>query len=166
MPTKSEIITQLKDEYHRWNDILLPLSDEQANSVLYDNRTIKDDIAHLWTWQRVSVARIEAAINGHAPRLDWWHPDFAPEDHDHTDQINEWIYQSNRHTTWAEVYKNWRDQFQHFIALAKEVSETDLLDAQKYSWLNGYPLIAVLNGSYEHHHIDHLPYLLAWVNQS
>jgi hypothetical protein len=163
---KSQMISLLMEEFNRWNDILSTLTDEQADSVLYDNRTIKDDIAHLWIWQCVSVARMEAAINGHEPRLDWWHKDYAPEDHDHTDEINDWIYQSNRDTAWAEVYKNWREQFRHFIGLGEQVSESDLLDTSKYSWLNGYPLMAVLNGSYEHHHIDHFPHLLAWVNKS
>jgi hypothetical protein len=39
------------------------------------------------------------------------------------------------------------------------------MDIEKYPWLKGFALFDVLQGSYEHHHIDHLEPLLAWLSQ-
>ena len=45
------------------------------------------------------------------------------------------------------------------------IPEQDLLEAGKYPWLEGHPLLLVLQASYEHHE-EHLhPLLLAWLRQ-
>ncbi len=157
MQTKSEMLTLLREEFNRWDQILSGLSDEQVQAILYDNRSIKDEVAHLWMWQRLSRARVKAAIDGAEPDLSWWHEAYEPEDEDHIDDINEWIYQSNKPTDWDTVVENWRSGFQNFIDMASTVPEADLIQADKYAWLNGYPLMAVLDGTYDHHHVDHFP---------
>jgi hypothetical protein len=63
------------------------------------------------------------------------------------------------------VHQDWRDGFLRFLELGEMIAEKDLLDPEKYPWMKGYSLFVVLQGSYEHHHIDHLEPLLAWLRQ-
>jgi hypothetical protein len=63
------------------------------------------------------------------------------------------------------VHQVWRDGFLRLLELAAAIPEQDLLDTKKYPWLKGYALFDVLKGSYEHHHIDHLEPLQAWLQQ-
>jgi hypothetical protein len=166
MSDKTQTITMLREEFNRWEELLAGMSEEQiTGSKLHSNRSIKDEVAHLWVWQRISVARIEAAVNNKEPGLAWWPERFDPEAEEDLDEINEWIYETNREKAWSQVYKDWREGCLRFIELAEKVSEKDLLDPQKYTWLEGHPLILVLQGSYEHHHEDHLEPLLAWLRQ-
>lgn len=157
MQTKSELLALLREEFGRWDQMLARLGDEQVQAIVYDNRAIKDEVAHLWMWQRISGARVKAALEGTEPDLSWWHEEYEPEDEDHINDINEWIYQSNKATDWSTVYADWRSGFQEFIEMASTVPEADLTDVEKYAWLNGYPLMAVLDGTYDHHHVDHFP---------
>jgi hypothetical protein len=46
------------------------------------------------------------------------------------------------------------------LDLAESISDNDRVEFGKYPWLKAYPLIAVLQGSYEHLHVDHLKPLL------
>jgi hypothetical protein len=68
-----------------------------------------------------------------------------------TDPHNARIYAIYHDRPWASVYHAWREGFQRFLALAEAIPEEDLLATGRYPWLEGYALIAVLEGSYEHH---------------
>ena len=103
---------------------------------------------------------MEGALNNKTPNLDWWPDEFDPESETDLEKINEWIYEINMKKSWSNVYKDWKEGFSHLISLAEKINENDLLNPDKYSWLKGYPLIAVLQGSYNHHaeHLEKLSY--------
>jgi len=84
-----------------------------------------------------------------------------PESEENRDRYNDWIYQAYHEQPWSSVHRIWREGFLRFLELGQAIPEDDLLAAGKYPWLEGYPLYAVLQGSYEHHD-EHLDPLLAW----
>ncbi|HEX7974864.1 MAG TPA: ClbS/DfsB family four-helix bundle protein, partial [Anaerolineales bacterium] len=128
--------------------------------------SIKDVMAHLMTWQQRSIARLEAALYHRVPEFPRWPENLHPDSDDEPpDQINAWIYDTNRDRPWASVYRDWREGFLRFLELGEAIPENDLLEVGKYPWMEGYPLSLVLLSSYEHHHIDHLEPLLAWLRQ-
>ena len=94
-----------------------------------------------------------------------WLAGLDPESEEDTDQFNARIYETYHQQPWSRVYQSWRDGFLRFLKLGEEIPENDLSDTKKYPWLKGYSLFAVLQGSYEHHHDDHLEPLLAWLRQ-
>jgi hypothetical protein len=52
LKTKKQILSLLKDELNRWEEIIASLSEEQITaSQLHANFSIKDVIAHLMAWQ-------------------------------------------------------------------------------------------------------------------
>jgi hypothetical protein len=65
------------------------------------------------------------------------------------------------------VYQDWRAGFQRFLELGAAIPETDLVSVGRYAWLEGYALIAVLQGSYEHHqeHAEYLEPVIAQLRQ-
>ena len=161
---KAQILTLLRDEYQRWEDLLASLSEAQIIAPQLDSEwSIKDVMAHLWAWQQRSIARIEAAVNHTEPLFPSWPADLDPETED-VDQLNAWLYESSREKSWATVYDDWRTGFQRFIELGEAVPENDLLDVGRYPWLEDYPLILILRGSYEHHE-EHRGWLQAWLQQ-
>lgn len=154
---KKQAVSKLSELFTLWTNYLSPLTTEQATTISFHaNRTIKDDIAHLYIWQKVSVARFEAALNNSSPNFDFWSNDFDMESDEHLNSINEWIYTSNANKSWSEIFQAWKDNFQHLLTLAEKFDQETLLKSAKYSWLDGYPLIAVLSGTYNHHkgHLD------------
>ena len=68
MNDKKQILTMLKEEFNRWENLLGGMSEEQITAPhLPSNLSIKDVIAHLRAWQQVSVARLEAALHNQQP---------------------------------------------------------------------------------------------------
>ncbi len=166
MNDKKQMIAMLKEEFNRWEELLAGMSEEQITDPhLPSNLSIKDVIAHLRAWQQVSVARLEAALLNREPEFPKWLAGLHPESEDNRDKYNDWIYQAYRDQPWSSVHRVWREGFLRFLELAEAIPEKDLSDAGRYPWLEGYPLFAVLQGSYEHHHVDHLEPLLVWLRQ-
>jgi len=166
MNDKQRTLTTLREEFNRWEELLASMSEEQITApYLPSNLSIKDVIAHLKAWQQISIARLKAAQLNQEPVFPDWLAGLDPESEEHRDQFNARIYETYHEQPWLQVHQDWRDGFLRFLKLGEEIPENDLLDTEKYSWLKGYSLFAVLEGSYEHHHDDHLEPLLAWIRQ-
>lgn len=166
MTDSKQILTMLQAEFDRWKNLLSSLSEAQVTaSSLPNGWSVKDLTAHLTAWQQVSVARLEAARLSEEPALPDWFVGVTPELED-VDIINAQIYETYRDRPWSEVYQAWRDGFERFLTLAKEIPEADLANTEKYSWLHGYSLLDVLQGSYEHHRVDHLETLQTWLERA
>ncbi|OGO62494.1 MAG: hypothetical protein A2029_04190 [Chloroflexi bacterium RBG_19FT_COMBO_47_9] len=59
---------------------------------------------HLWTWQQISVARMEAALNDREPEFpEWWHR-FGPDPEEQVDRVNAWNDKANKSKAWMTIY--------------------------------------------------------------
>ena len=162
---KKQSLDLLTDIFNRWNYHLTRMTeDEVFTRAVHPTRSIKDDVAHVWFWQRLTVARTKAVVNNSTPNFDWWPHEIDRESAEDS-VINEWIFKTYLQKPWSEVYKDWKEGFVQLITLTEQIDEKDLLDPKKFLWLKGYPLIVVLSGSYNHHRI-HLEKILDTINDS
>src|SRR4051794_36472731 len=61
MQTKQSLITQLQDEYTRWQTLVTALrADQLTTPIAPSDFTIQDTLAHLMAWQKRSIARLQA----------------------------------------------------------------------------------------------------------
>ncbi|MGB8645839.1 MAG: ClbS/DfsB family four-helix bundle protein [Anaerolineae bacterium] len=165
MNMQGYILMALREQFTRWEEVLASLSEEQIIAPhLPSLWSIKDEIVHLRAWQQRSIARLEAAALGRAPVFPPWPAEVDPDSQDGPDRTNAWIFETYREQPWAQVYPNWREGFLRFLELGAAISEKDLLDAGRYPWLEGYPLVFILLASYDHHQA-HLDGLLAWLRR-
>ena len=164
---KRDILQMLREEFDRWEELLADMSEEQIiDPKLPSHLSVKDVIAHLWSWQQISMARMEAGLWGKTPEYPHWLDGFDPDSEDDLEAINASIHNINEDKHWSTVYTDWSKGFLKFMEMAEAAPEKDLLDVERYSWLNGYSLADVLLGSYDHHHEEHLEPLLAWLRQN
>ena len=165
MNMKDHILTALREQFHRWEELLAGMSDEQITAPrLPSHWSIKDVIAHLCAWQQRSIARLEAAQLDREPEFPQWLPELDPDSEGTTDQTNAWIYETYCEQPWSTTHQDWRAGFQRFLDLGAGISEKDLLDAGRYPWLDGHPLAFILLASYDHHQ-EHLEKSLAWLRE-
>jgi hypothetical protein len=168
MNDKKQTMSMVKDEFDHWEKLVAGLNEEQLNTPQPTSAmSIKDVLAHLMAWQQRSIARLEAAVQNKEPEFPKWPSELVPDSEEgDPDKINAWIYQTYHEQSWPDVHRKWRDGFLRFMELGKAIPEKDWSDSGKYLWLEEYPISAVLLWSYEHHHIDHLEPLLAWIGRS
>jgi hypothetical protein len=168
MNDKQQALTALREEFNRWEARLASLNEAQITAAqLPEHWSIKDVIAHLRAWQQRSIARLEAAQMGRGPAYPKWPEQFDPEAEGQPHDLNAWLYEQTRNQPWSRVYADWRAGFLRFLELAAALPENDLLKVGAYPWLEGYALIDVLQGSYEHHqeHAEYLEPLIARFQQ-
>lgn len=163
MQDKSQILAQLREEFERWEALLAELNEEEITKPQKEHAgglSIKDEIAHLWAWQQISNARLEAAVEGHEPRLPAWPAELRPEAEEDLEPINAWIYETNRDRPWSDVYGHWQGGFLRLIRLTQALPEEDLLEVGHYAWLKDDALAVILESSCRHHREEHLEPLL------
>lgn len=165
MNMKEHILAALREQLDNWEELLARLSEQQITTPQFDfNWSIKDVIAHLWGWQQISIARMEAGVQDRQPELPEWITESGEAWEDNADQTNARIYKTNHEKPWSEIHRNWKDGFLQFLELGEKISERDLLDGSRYPWLKGYSLAFILVASYDHHQ-EHFEILLAWLKQ-
>jgi hypothetical protein len=156
MNMKEHILAALREQLDRWEELLAGLSDEQITAPRFDyNWSIKDIVTHLWAWQQISVARMESAVLNREPEFPKWVAALGRDWEENADQTNACVYETYHETPWSEVYQNWREGFLRLLEVGEPISEKDLLDGDRYSWLKGYSLAFILVASYDHHQ-EHL----------
>jgi hypothetical protein len=162
---KEHLLEALKEQLNRWEELLDHLSNNQINVLLApSNWSTKDVLSHLRAWQQRSIARLEAALSDREPIFPKWLPELDPESEVSTDQVNAWIYETHRDESWVTVRQNWKDGFSRLLELGERISERDMMDESRYTWMEIRPLALILIGTYDHHQ-EHLDKLLAWLKE-
>ena len=161
MSMKEHILAALIEQFNNWEELLASLSVEQITVPRFDySWSIKDVIAHLWGWQQISIARMQAGVLNQEPEFPEWMAALPADWEENADQTNAWIYKNQHVRPWSEIYQIWREGFLHLVDLGESFLERDLLDGDRYSWLKGYSLAFILVASYDHHQ-EHLEKLIA-----
>jgi len=163
MEGKGQILAGLTAIYTSWQTLLARLNQEQLVApVLPGSWSVKDKLAHLWSWQQVSVARMQAALEDGEPDYpEWWHI-FAPDPEADVDRTNSWLFAASHAKPWSQVHRDWATQFERYLELTRAVPEEDLLTLGRFSWMGGYALSASALGSLEHH-VEHYEDLSTWL---
>jgi len=165
MNMKDHILAALREQFDRWEKLLASLSEVQVITPHFDlDWSIKDVIAHLWAWQQISIARMEGGLKGQEPEFPKWIVESVENWEEDADRVNALTFTTQHNKPWSEIYQNWKNGFLRFLELGETISESDLLDGDRYPWLRGYPLAFILVASYDHHQ-EHLEKLLGWLRQ-
>ena len=150
MSSKTVIFHRMTEEFNKWENLLSRFDTNSCSQIVYENMTVKDILAHVMAWQQVSIARLEAGIEGREPIFpDWFTGE--PDSDLETNQVNSIIYEEHRNKEWEKIYKRWKDGFLRFIDLGEKISENDMFNTKKYAWLDGHSLFIVLDHSIQHH---------------
>ncbi len=166
METKQQLLDALQEEFERWEQLLRKLNeDEIVARDLPSGLSIKDVMAHLMAWQRLSLARLKAALDNADPVHQLGPVDLDPDEEENLERINAWIHETYLNEPWQAVYALWREGFQSFLELAKAMPNDVLSERGRYPWLGQQPLSSVLSGSLQHHHEEHYEPLTEWLRE-
>ncbi len=165
MTNKQDILNELADIFNRWQVLLASLSQEQIQAQLRPSDwTIKDVVAHLWSWQQASVARMQAALENREPIYPHWWALRAPDPEENVDETNALLFTLSKDKPWSQVYDEWRSQFMHYLELTGKIPEKDFLQSGRYTWMGKYAIVDSTVGSLEHHK-EHYETLTRWMRE-
>ena len=116
MNMRDHILTALREQLNRWEELLASMSEEQITAPLLPfHWSIKDVIAHLRAWQQRSIARLQAAHLNREPEFPRWPAELDPDSEDSLDKTNAWIYETYCKQPWPSVHRDWREGFLQFL---------------------------------------------------
>src|SRR5207247_8777059 len=105
--SKTHLLAELHTEQAAWEALLDEIGQaHMTQPEVAGGWSIKDIVAHLTAWRRRSVRRLQVLLH-HAPDFSPPWPTELRED----DEINAWIYESNRDRPLADVLSESRDIF-------------------------------------------------------
>jgi hypothetical protein len=161
---KSELLNWLQEEYRQWEGLLDEIGPARMEQPgVSGDWSMKYIVAHLTDWQPRVNANIQAAQRGESEPPPPW-PAHLQSD----DEINAWIYESNRGRSVREVLDESRQVFQQLLAVVAGLPE-DVRIEQVHQGARVYHLVW-LNGQrfqpgefFDHFHDDHEPDVRAWL---
>jgi hypothetical protein len=155
--TKAELLDNLQEENKRWEALLAQIGEARMDQPgVAELWSVKDIVAHLTGWRRRTVARLQAARRGQPePVLPW--PAHLQSD----DEINAWLYETNRTRPLRDVLSDSRQVFQQLAAAVDLFPEAELVDPQRFPWMEGEALSAA--AFFAHFHEEHERDMRAWL---
>ena len=160
---KTELLDWLQEEYQKFEAFLDQIGETRMNQPgVAGDWSMKDIVAHLTGWQPRLTSNIQAAQRGEPePPAPW--PTHIQEE----DDINAWIYESNRERSVSEVLDESRRVFQEFLAVIEGLPDDIRIEEIKHDrtyyvvWVNDQRFPA--GEFFDHFHDDHEPDVRAWL---
>jgi hypothetical protein len=96
------------------------------------------------------------------PRL----ADLDENDDRDLEEINGWIYRANRDRPLQEVLDQYRQSFVRIREAATALSERDLGDPERYTWMKDHPFADTITASFGHYHEEHEDAARQWLGRA
>src|SRR5512141_107518 len=110
---KSELLHWLQEQYQEWEAFLDQIGTARMDQPgVNGDWSMKDIVAHLTGWNRWLVMRLQAAQRGEPEPAPPWPARLETED-----EINAWMYESNRGRSQREILDDTHQVFQQLIAV-------------------------------------------------
>jgi hypothetical protein len=155
---KSELLNGFREEYRQWEELLDQIGPERMDQPgAAADWSIKDIVAHLTGWRRRTVARLQAAQRGDPePPLPW--PAHLQTD----DEINAWIYETNRGRSVRDVLDDSDQVFQQLLTAIEGLPDEVLSNpARHLPWLEAESIKP--RDFFGHFHEEHEADMRAWL---
>ena len=161
---KRELLETMQGERAQWQSLLDEVGEGRMTQAgVAGDWSVKDIVAHVTTYERWLVERLEAA-RGHEQRK------IAADQLD-LEPRNALIQEEHKAAPLPKVLAESQQVFQQLVALVEELSDEDLTDPERLgsyldpAWSEGLPVWqCIVADSIEHYH-QHIPGIRAWLEQ-
>lgn len=159
---KRELLERIQDERARWETLLSEVGEARMTQAgVEGNWSIKDIIAHVTTYERWLVERLEAAGRGEQLKIAADQLDLDPR--------NALIQEEKKAEPLPKVLDQSQQVFQQLVTQVEKLSDEDLTEPGRLgphldpAWTEGQPLWqCIVADTYEHYR-DHMPAIRTWL---
>src|SRR5262245_11521011 len=125
---KSELLHWLQEEYQQWEAFLDQLGPARTDQPgVNGGCSMKASVAHLTGWQPRLIASMQAAQRGEGEPPPPWPAHLQTDD-----EINAWIYESNRGRSVREVLDESYHLFQQLLAVIEGLPDEVQIDEVRH----------------------------------
>lgn len=161
---KRELLEIIQTERARWQALLAEVGEARMTQAGVEGSwSVKDIVAHVTTYERWLVERLEAARRGEQLKI--------AADQLALDPRNALIQEENKAEPLPKVLEQSQQVFQRLVTELEKLSDKDLTDPDRLgshldpAWTEGLPLWqCIAADSYEHYR-DHTPAIRIWLEE-
>ena len=134
------LITLLQDNHSRFEQALSKVNPAYLTEPLsFDQRSVKDILVHLTTWEQRLIRWLREAACGEAPAIP--EPGLTWAD---MDRLNEETLRQNSQRPLDDILSAWQRSFQALLVQIDAFSDADLFETGRFAWMadehGTYPL--------------------------
>ena len=154
IPSKSEILAAIKQEWAALEQTLFRLSEEQMLTPgVTGSWSVKDTLAHIVAWEKVLIDRMEGILTG----LPLKYPPIR--NNEDVDQFNENAYLESRDRSISTVQLDFRAIYQGLLTLLEALDEDALTHPVPWDWASDdlrlwHIIIANTSDHYQEHRLE------------
>ncbi|NTV31040.1 ClbS/DfsB family four-helix bundle protein [candidate division WWE3 bacterium] len=146
---KSELLEFGKYEFDRLCALIEQLTPHQRDKeYIFDNRTAKDIVAHVYAWQLLEINWYEQGMAGKKPAIPA--PGYTFKD---APQLNEKLYQEYKSISWIELKKQLTDTHSRLMKTISHHSDNDLVTKKKYDWTGSTNMATYFAAALSSHYV-------------
>lgn len=129
--------------------------------------SVKDIVAHVAFWERVSAGRVGSLVSGHPPSdADLYGADITDEIKAlDIDPFNRWQYERDRDRPLDEVLMDEQQSFRRLYTYLRAAREDDLLTAGRFDWASESAPWRNVEGNTYDHWAEHSASIRAWLDR-
>lgn len=153
--SKAQLLTELQGEQAAWEALLSSIGEEHMTEPgVAGEWSIKDVVAHLTGWRKRTVSRFQAVLQHQPVPAPPW-----PSQLQTDDEVNAWIYESNKDRPLSAVLQEDRAVFQQLVDTLSAFPEAEL-DPRRFGWPEDEPVRGAT--FFGHFHEEHEADIRAW----
>ena len=157
--SKAEFLRDLDEENKQWEALLNSFDAKRMEQPgVAGHWSVKDIVAHITSWRRRTVARLQAAARGEPQPPPPWPSKLTSDD-----EINAWFYEQEHGKSLRQTLDESRQVYQQLRAAIEALPESALMDSNNFPWLQGQPLTAAI--LFSHFHEEHEADLRAFLGR-
>lgn len=146
---KKELVEFGKREYQRLLNLVSNLTPSQRDTeFIFDNRTTKDLIAHIYAWQLLAHTWYKEGIAGKKPKIPA--PGYTFKE---TPALNEKLYQEYKKITWSELEKKFANSHSQLLSIISSHTDKELTTKKKYSWTGSTNMASYFASTLSSHYV-------------
>lgn len=156
---KAEFLRDLDEENRQWEALLDSIGENRMEQPgVAGHWSIKDIVAHIASWRRRTVARLQAAARGDPQPAPIWPANLTTDE-----EINAWFYDREHGKSVQEVLADSRSVYQQLRSAVDALPEDVLFNPASFPWLEGQPFTPA--ALFSHFHDEHEADMRAFLNQ-
>lgn len=127
---KEQLLSFADQEFSALNKLIDTLDSKQRNKeYIFDNRTSKDIVAHLYAWQLLELDWYKEGMKGKKPAIPA--PGYTFKD---APTLNEKLYQEYKNIKWEDLIKKFTATHNKLLEIIKSHTDDELTLKKKYAW--------------------------------
>lgn len=160
--SKAQVLDAIRTAHADMMRLVAGLSEsERTAPVLEDGWSVKDYLAHIAAWEKMTIGWIEASLRGehvvrYAPGYTYSNDEEAERA---MNRLNDHIREENRDRAWEDVLADFRATHPRILQTVETLSEEDMFDPDRFAWRQGTPLIGLINGNTYGHYQEHMDWM-------